>query len=370
MKPILAGDILPAKEAIEAILQTDLGPTIDIPPIPAENLSDGLSQEKRQWLVREIKLLKKERNALVLSHNYQTKDLQDPEVADYVGDSLHLARVGANSDADVLVECAVLFMNQTLAIMKKPRQTILAPSLEALCSLAAHANAEKIRAWKMEHPKNVVISYINTYIDVKAETDFCCTSANASKVIQYVFENYPGHQILFLPDVHLGNYNSRILQKIGQNIEDLWLVMGACHVHDMIRPSHIEEARKKYPQAAIYAHSECGCVSKCLSLIQNRTIPKGQVQIGSTWGMIEAVKNAPEKEIVVATEIGNITPMSVAAPDKTFIPANPEAVCAFMKQNTLSGLYLSLLNMRYEIKVDPELAARARLPIERMLEIK
>ena len=361
------GDILPAREAIAAIQSTDLGPPIEIPEIPKENLARNVSEEERKFWKSEILRLKKERNALVLAHNYQVPDIQD--VADVIGDSLYLAQKGKESDADVLVEAAVLFMNQILAVMKKPGQIVLAPDLGALCSLAAHADVNKIRAWKAERPDGIVVSYVNTYLDVKAESNYCCASANSAKVIQYVFLNHKNAPALFLPDVHLGFYAVRLLQKMGENLDRLWLMMGACHVHDRIRPYHVAEQRKKYPEAAAVIHPECGCTSACMRAISEQVVTEDMMKFRSTQGMIKFLKETPQKTIIVATETGNLYPMSKAAPEKILVPANPEAVCAFMKQNTLKNLYESLRDMKYEIKVDPKLAKRARIPIERMLEI-
>jgi quinolinate synthase len=172
--------------------------------------------------------LKKEKNAYILAHNYAPRDIQD--VADAVGDSLYLAQKGAESDAELLLEASVLFMNEILAIMKKPGQRVLAPDLGALCSLAAHADGDKIRRWKSEHPDGIVISYVNTYLDVKAESDYCCASANAARVILHVLEHSNADQpILFLPDIYLGFYAAKLLEQKEQSVDRLWLMMGACH---------------------------------------------------------------------------------------------------------------------------------------------
>lgn len=363
--PTQAGDILPAMEAIDAISSTDLDPPIEIPIIPDDAYKEGVSDEERQFLLSEIRQLSKERNALILAHNYQTEDVQ--KAARYVGDSLYLAKMGIESNASIIVEAAVLFMNQIIAAKKKPNQIVLAPSLDALCSLAAHAKTDKILDWKRDNPSGIVVSYVNTYLDVKAISDYCCASGNAAKVIEYVIEHHPNQPILFLPDVYLGLYAAKLLLKTGQSIDKIWLMMGACHVHDRIRPYHVAELREKYPDAGVVIHPECGCNS-CLRQVSDGK-PEELDEFKSTWGMIEYVKTAPQKRFIVATEIGNIIPMSIAAPDKEFMPANPNAVCAFMKQNTLRKLYESLRDLKYEITVDPELAKRARVPIDRMLAI-
>ena len=368
MKEFEIGDILPAREAILLLDEADLTPPIEVPAIPAENEDGGISDTEREWLHKEIRRLKKERNALILAHNYMTKDIQD--AADFVGGSLNLAQKGRESDADVLVECAVLFMNQILAIMKKPGQTVLAPDLGALCSLAASADVEKIRAWKREHPDGIVISYVNTYIDVKAESDYCCASANAEKVLLYVLEHEKGKPILFLPDVYLGFYAAKLLEKRGVPLDLLWLMMGACHVHDRIRPHHVAEQMKFHPEAAVVVHPECGCTSACMRQMDGGSVPANMLGFRSTQGMAEFIKNSPASTIIMATEVDNAYPMSKAVPGKIIIPASREARCAFMKQNTLRNLYLSLRDMKHEITVDKELARRARLPIERMLAIR
>jgi quinolinate synthase len=364
----VSGDILAAQQAIGVIDEVDLAPPIEIPAISSDAYPENVPDEEHEWLRAEISRLKRERNAYILAHNYAPSDIQD--VADAVGDSLYLAQKGAESDADILLEASVLFMNQILAIMKKPHQRVLAPDLGALCSLAAHADVEKIRDWKREHPRGIVISYVNTYLDVKAESDYCCASANAAKVILRVLEHSDRNQpILFLPDVYLGFYAAKLLEQQHQPLERLWLMMGACHVHDRIRPYHVEQQRQRYPDAAVVVHPECGCTSACMRQMAQGTAPANMMQFRSTQGMVQFVKETPQEVVIMATEVGNIYPLSKAAPGKRVIPANAEAVCAYMKQNTFRKVYLSLLNGVHEITVDPELASRARLPIERMLSI-
>lgn len=364
----MSGDIFPARQAIGLIDQVDLGLPIEIPPVPPEADPDNVPEAEHRDLLAEIARLKKEKNAYILAHNYAPRDIQD--VADAVGDSLYLAQKGAESDADLLVEASVLFMNEILAIMKKPHQRVLAPDLGALCSLAAHADVNKIRQWKSEHRDGIVISYVNTYLDVKAESDYCCASANAAKVILYVLEHSGANQpILFLPDVYLGFYAAKLLKQQKQSVDRLWLMMGACHVHDRIRPYHVEQQRKLYPDAAVVVHPECGCTSACMRQMTQGKMPADMMQFRSTQGMAQFVRETPHKVVIMATEVGNIYPLSKAAPEKTIVPASAEAVCAFMKQNTLRKLRNSLRDGVYEITVDAELAARARLPIERMLSI-
>lgn len=369
--PPMPGDILPAKLAIEMIPQTDLGPPIEVPDIPEENKPGGMIDEEIEWYINKINYRKKELEALVLSHNYQVPEIH--RAADYAGDSVYLAQKGTESNAPIVVEASVLFMPEILAILnhakKRVNQKILAPSLKALCSLAAHADPNKIKEWKKEFKTGIVISYVNTYIETKALSDYCCGSANAAKVIEHVAKLYPKNPLLFLPDVHLGFFAAKMLEEMGQSIDRLWLMMGACHVHNEIRPGHIDIARMKYPNAAVTIHPECGCTSSCMRQIKTGEIPMNLVGFRSTSGMFKYAKEIPQKEIIVATEVGNLYPLSMAVPGKTFIPANPNAVCEYMKQNTLRNLYESLRDLKYEITVDPDLAEKARIPIERMLEI-
>ncbi len=364
-----SGDIFPAREAIEWIDRADLGVPLEIPPVAPEADPGKVAPEEHRRLVEEIARLKKEKNAFILAHNYAPSDIQD--VADAVGDSLYLAQKGAESDAEILLEASVLFMNQILAIMKKPHQRVLAPDLGALCSLAAHADPDKIRRWKRAHPDGIVVSYVNTYLDVKAESDYCCASANAAQVILHVLAHSQAKQpILFLPDVYLGFYAAKLLEQQKQPLDRLWLMMGACHVHDRIRPYHVERQRRAHPDAAVVVHPECGCTSACMRQMAQEKTPVEMMQFRSTQGMAQFVRDTPQKVIIMATEVGNIYPLSKAAPDKTIVPASREAVCAFMKQNTLRKVYQSLRDNVHEIAVAPELAARARVPIERMLAIR
>lgn len=369
--PPMPGDILPAKLAIEMIPQVDLGPPIEVPKIPEENKPDGMTDEEINWHLNKINQRKKELGALVLSHNYQVPGVH--RAADYAGDSIYLAQKGTESDAPIIVEASVLFMPEILAILnyakKRTNQKILAPSLKALCSLAAHADPNKIREWKKEFKTGIVISYINTYIGAKALSDYCCGSSNAAKVIEYVARLYPNNPLLFLPDVHLGFFAAKMLEEMGQSIDRLWLMMGACHVHDEIRPGHIDVARMKYPNAAVTIHPECGCTSSCMRQVQTGEIPLKLMGFRSTSGMFKYAEEIPQKEIIVATEVGILYPLSKAMPNKTFISANPDAVCEYMKQNTLRNLYESLRDIKYEITVDPDLAEKAKIPIERMLKI-
>lgn len=360
------GDILPAIEAINMIDRTDLSSPIFVPPIPAEAYPENISEEERQWLEAKIRRSKGEHNALLLAHNYESRDVR--RNADVVGDSLTLAKAGAASNADVLLEAAVLFMNQTLAIMARPNQIVLTPSLQALCSLAAHADMNKIKQWKLEYPRGIVISYINTYIDVKALSDYCCASGNAVEVVELVFNiSEKDQEVLLLPDVFLGLHVAKTLQKKGYSLERLWLMMGACHVHEQIKPQHIEDARKRYPKAKMAVHLECGCQSRCVTRLGDTNLD-GQMEMLSTQGMIDFAKKTTADTIIVATEkeMGEVI---AEVSGKKVVLASEAAICPFMKQNTLRLVRDSLERMEHRIVVDPELARRAYIPVKRMLKI-
>ncbi|MCS6806028.1 MAG: quinolinate synthase NadA [Acidobacteriota bacterium] len=307
--------------------------------------------------IEEIQQLKRERNAIILAHNYQIPEIQD--LADYVGDSLGLSMQAAQTQADVIVFCGVHFMAETAAVLC-PQKTVLIPSLEAGCSLAATINAEQLRQWKAEHPNAVVVSYINTTAEVKAETDYCCTSSNAEKVIRAIPEE---KEILFLPDMFLGAY----LQRVTGRKMHLWL--GECHVHAGIRPDHVKTMRQEHPHAEFLIHPECGCASPFMYHVAEQEIAPTGTHILSTGHMIRHAKQSPTREFIVATEIGILHQLRKQNPDKTFIPAHREAVCQYMKMITLENLRRSLREMIYRVIVPEEIARRARRSIERMLEL-
>ena len=312
--------------------------------------------ERTIEMVEEILRLKKEKNAVILAHNYQIPEVQD--IADFVGDSLGLSQVAGETEADVIVFCGVHFMAETASIIS-PNKTVLIPDLEAGCSLAASITAEQLREWKAEHPGAVVVSYVNTTAEVKAETDYCITSSNAVKVVQAIPED---QKILFLPDKFLGQYVRAVT---GRKME-VW--DGACHVHEEIGDIDFDEAKKAHPNADYLIHPECGCSSSCM-LKSTMYEDCKDMHIFSTEGMINHVEKSPKDEFVVATETGILHRMKKLAPGKEFYPANEDSVCEYMKMITLEKLYNSLLNDEFEVKVPEELAEKARLPIERMLKI-
>jgi quinolinate synthase len=302
-------------------------------------------------LHEEVRALAQERGAVILAHNYQVPDVQD--VADFVGDSLGLSREAAATDAEAIVFCGVHFMAETAKILS-PDKTVLIPDLDAGCSLAASITADQLRDWKAENPGAVVVSYVNTTAAVKAETDYCCTSGNAKAVIEAIPRD---REILFLPDLYLGLW----LEKVTGRKLNIW--MGECHVHAGIRPADIERWQAEAPDAELLVHPECGCASQAMAFGNERT------HILSTEGMINFAKQSPKPRFMVATEIGIIHRLEKEAPEKRFEPVNRKAFCKYMKMITLEKVRDGLRDWKYEVDVEPEIAGRARLAIERMVEI-
>jgi quinolinate synthase len=302
-------------------------------------------------LHEEVRELARARNAVILAHNYQVPEVQD--VADYVGDSLGLSREAAATDADTIVFCGVHFMAETAAIVC-PDRTVLLPDLRAGCSLASSITADELRAWKAEHPGAVVVSYVNTTAEVKAESDYCCTSGNARAVIEAIPAD---REILFLPDLYLGLWLERVT---GRKLQ-IWL--GECHVHAGIRPADIERWTTEAPDAELLVHPECGCASQAMAFANGRT------RILSTEAMVSFARESERERFLVATETGILHRLRREAPGKRFEPVREDAVCRFMKTITLEKVRDALRDGVHEIKVDPEVAARARGAIDRMLAI-
>ena len=300
-------------------------------------------------LHEEVRDLARTCNAVILAHNYQVPEVQD--VADYVGDSLGLARQAAATDADTIVFCGVHFMAETAAILS-PDKTVLIPDPKAGCSLASSITAEQLRAWKAEHPGAVVVSYVNTTAEVKAESDYCCTSGNAKAVIDAIPRD---REILFLPDMYLGLWLER------ETGRDLRIWLGECHVHAGIRPADID--RWATADAELLVHPECGCASQAMAFANGRT------KILSTEGMVKFAQESPKERFLVATETGIIHRLQKEAPGKRFEPVREDAVCRFMKMITLEKVRDSLRHRRHEVTVEPEIAARARGAIDRMLAL-
>ena len=306
----------------------------------------------------EIRALAKARNAVILAHNYERPEVQD--VADYVGDSLGLSREAARTDADVIVFCGVHFMAETAAILS-PHKIVLLPDLAAGCSLASTIDAEQLRAWKREYPDAVVVSYVNTTAEVKAETDYCCTSGNAVEVIEAI----PADKtILFCPDMFLGAHVKRITGR-----ENIVVWMGECHVHAGIDPEHINHMRAEHPNAEFLVHPECGCSTSVLDAVSSGAVSSRQLQILSTEGMIRRPAQSASDEFIVATEIGILHRLRKENPTKTFYAANDRASCAYMKVTTLPKVLRALQNMEHRITVPASVAAKAKLAIDRMVAI-
>ncbi len=307
-------------------------------------------------LATEILELKEQRNAVILAHNYQIPEIQD--IADYVGDSLGLSHQAAEAEEDVIVFCGVHFMAETASIIS-PDKTVLIPDLDAGCSLADSITADQLREWKAQHPGAVVVSYVNTTAAVKAESDYCCTSSNAVGIVESIPED---KEILFLPDKFLGAYVEMIT---GREL-NIW--EGACHVHEKIGELNLSEKQKEYPDAEFLIHPECGCSTSCM-MKSAMYFDCKDGHVHSTSGMLNRAKESDAKEFVVATETGILHRMRKDSPEKKFYAANEESVCDYMKMITMDNLRDALKYKQFEVKVPKELAEKAKVPIDRMLQV-
>ncbi len=299
-------------------------------------------------LSEKIKELKKKRDAVIVAHNYQIGDIQD--LADYVGDSLGMAKFANTVQSQIILVCGVHFMAESAAILN-PKKTVLVPDLEAGCSLAECITADQLKDWKKEHPEAAVVAYINTSASVKAESDICCTSSNALKIVESIPED---KEILFIPDMYLGNW---VRSKTNRKIH-LW--NGSCHTHVRIRPEAILELKKEHKSAEFLMHPECGCLTASMSLAD---------RILSTDGIIKRAKESPAKEFIIATETGILHRLKKENPNKTFYPAAPEATCEFMKKNTLENVLWSLEDLVYPVTVPEDVAVKAKVALEKMMAI-
>jgi quinolinate synthase len=309
-------------------------------------------------LQSEIRGLARRRNAVILAHNYQRPEVQD--VADFVGDSLGLSRQAAKTDAEVIVFCGVHFMAETAKILS-PGKKVLLPDLDAGCSLAASVTADDVRRWKAKFPGYVTVGYVNTSAEVKAELDYACTSGNVLDVIDAIPED---RGILFLPDFFLGAHIRR--NRPNRNVE-VWL--GECHVHKGISPDTLEAQRRAHPDAEVLVHPECGCAGQVIYAMGRGDISPDRVHIASTERMIQLTRERPAREFIIATETGIMHRMQQTAPDKTFLAADPEAVCAYMKTITLPRVRDALVLDQFEITVPGDIAERAKLSLERMVSL-
>jgi quinolinate synthase len=315
--------------------------------------------EEFSKIAGEIKRLKEEKNAVILAHNYQLPEVQD--IADFTADSLALSQMAAKTEADIIVFCGVHFMAETASIIS-PQKKVLLPDLGAGCSLADTINADELREWKKEHPGAVVVSYVNTTAEVKAESDYCCTSSNAVKVVNAIPEE---KEILFLPDMFLGAYAAKVT---GRKIH-IW--PGECHVHAGIKTADLKELKHDHPGAELVVHPECGCTTNLMyqGLNGSSANGNGHIKFLSTGGMMKFAKDSPAKEFIIATETGMLYKLRKDNPDKTFYPARKNAVCKYMKMITLEKVLQSLEEEIYEVKVPESTALKAKKSIERMLEI-
>jgi quinolinate synthase len=323
----------------------------------------GLAPEDVPALQDEIRALARERDAVILAHNYQRPEVQD--VADYVGDSLGLSRQGAATDATTIAFCGVHFMAETASILS-PDKTVLIPDLDAGCSLADSISAEQLRAWQARHPGAVTVMYVNTTAEVKALTDYCVTSSNAVAVVEHILrEHGPDTEILFGPDMFLGAYVERT---IGRALH-VW--DGECHVHAGIRPSDIARTRAEHPGADFLIHPECGCSTSVMEYVAAGDVDAEGVHMLSTGGMLTyaAERAGHGGTAIMATETGMLHPLRMAAPDVDFIAANERASCRYMKMITLTKLRDGLRDGVFEVRVPEAIAERARVPIERMVAI-
>ena len=341
---------------------------------PTQSAPAPLSPRELEACKDQVRALAKERGAVILAHNYQVPEVQD--VADYVGDSLGLSRQAAAAEGDVIAFCGVHFMAETASILC-PEKTVLIPDLDAGCSLAASIDAEQLAEWKATYPGGVVVMYVNTTAEVKALTDYCCTSANAVDVVRHIYETHgEDTEILFGPDMWLGAYVEKELGSPPTRRMHVW--DGECHVHAGIRPSDIEATRAAHPAADFLIHPECGCTTSVMEYVAAGDIDAQGGHMLSTGGMLKYAGDAERaseahpgerREAVVATEVGMLYPLRMAAPDVEFIPANAEASCQYMKMITLPKLRDALRDLKYEVRVPPEIAERARIPIDRMVAI-
>ena len=307
---------------------------------------------------QEVRQLARDRDAVILAHNYQLPEIQD--VADHVGDSLALSRIAAQVKESTIIFCGVHFMAETAKILSYDK-TVIIPDARAGCSLADTINAEQLRTWKAEHPGAVVVSYVNTTAAVKAETDICCTSSNAVEVVQSID---PNTEILFCPDQFLGAHAQRV---IGRTNMHIW--MGECHVHAGINGQDLKAMVAAEPEAELFIHPECGCATSAMYLASSGAVPAERTKILSTSGMITAAKETQAIKVLVATETGMLHQLRKANPLVIFEPVNRAAVCKYMKMNTPEKLLEALRTGNDEVTVPRDIADRARLSVERMIAI-
>ena len=309
-------------------------------------------------LKNEILRLKKEKDIVILAHNYQIPDVQD--IADFTGDSLGLSRQAAKVSQKTILFCGVHFMAETAAIIC-PEKRVLIPDLQAGCSLSDSITVEELRNWKKQHPDAITVGYVNTTAEIKSELDYCCTSANAVNVVKAI-PDYK--EILFLPDMFLGSYVAKVTGR-----KNMFIWAGECHVHAGIKPEDIAKKLDLMKDSEFLIHPECSCTTPMMYDVASGSFDDRKVSILSTEGMLNHVHNSKAKSFVVATETGILYKMRQQNPDKTFIPASEKAECQYMKLITLKKVYDALVQEKNQVIVPKEIADKARLAIERMLAI-
>lgn len=298
-------------------------------------------------LTEEIQRLKKERNAIILAHNYQVPEVQD--VADVVGDSYSLSQHAAETDSDVIVFCGVHFMAESAKILS-PNKTVLLPVRDAGCPMADMVTAPKLREMKARYPDAAVVCYVNSSAEVKAESDVCCTSSNALKVV----ESLENKQVIFVPDENLGSY---VASKVKDKEIILW--KGFCITHKRVKVEEVQKIRQLHPNAKILMHPECA-----------PEVQKLADFLGSTSAIINYAREIPEKDIIIGTEEGILHLLKKQNPDKNFYLLSTGLICTNMKKTRLEDVHSALLNMQHEIHVDEDIRIKALKSLERMLKIK
>jgi len=309
-------------------------------------------------LKEEITRLKKQKDVVILAHNYQIPGIQD--IADFTGDSLGLSRQAAETDQDTILFCGVHFMAETAAIIC-PNKKVLIPDLKAGCSLSDSITLDDLKNWKKQHPGAITVGYVNTTAEIKSELDYCCTSSNAVNVVKAIPKN---KDILFLPDMFLGSY---VAKMTGRKNMHIWA--GECHVHAGITPDDITKKLDSIKDAEFLIHPECSCTTPMMYDVASGSFDDRKVAILSTEGMLNHAHDSKAKNFVVATETGILYRMRQQNPGKTFLPASEKAECQYMKMHTLEKVYDSLVEDKYEVTVPKEIATKARLAIDRMLAI-
>ena len=306
----------------------------------------------------EILKLKKQKDVVILAHNYQVPDVQD--IADFVGDSLGLSRQAAKVDNNTILFCGVHFMAETAAIIS-PQKKVLIPDLEAGCSLSDSIAVDDLRKWKKQHPNAISVGYVNTTAEIKAELDYCCTSSNAVNVVKAIPKD---KEILFLPDMFLGSYVAKMTGR-----KNMYIWAGECHVHAGIKSEDVKTKLDQMTNTEFVIHPECSCTTPMLYDVAAGDYNNRQVQILSTEGMMNYVKGSNAQNFVVATETGILYRMRKQNPGKTFVPASEKAECQYMKMISLEKVYNSLVEDKFEVNIPKNIADKARLAIDRMLAI-